>query len=157
MKTLILFMISVLLTTSVYAQETFGNRRQTQEQFDGIRLGARERERIRAMKDIVRGVDGKTLEQTIRDIENADDPQLELQIKEAIAKTYADIVLQEKVVDQKQKEWLYSMITINMAYLQFGGSGDDSGNGLHRLIRNKLRDYLPPEVWTRPGFLQTIE
>jgi len=157
MKIFILFMISFLLTPSVYAQETFGDTERIEEGPDWASLDSRDMERIRALKDLIRDVDRKSLAQTIHEIENADDPRLELQKQEAIAKTYADIVLQEKVVDQRQKEWLHSMITINMAYLQFGGSGDDSGNGLHRLIRNKLRDYLPPEVLTHPGFLQTID
>ncbi|HSA31962.1 MAG TPA: hypothetical protein P5160_09240 [Candidatus Omnitrophota bacterium] len=120
-------------------------------------LTAQERERIAAFKELVRDVDTKSLQQTVREIESAEYPRIEFYMQEAIARTYADIVLQEKVVDQKQKEWLLSMVMINMASLQFGSSKDQSGNDLNRLIRRKLKSYMPPEILTHPGFLQVLE
>ncbi len=146
MKKILLLIVFCCLVVPVWAQPA------------GTRLTGEDTEqRVRVFKELIRDVDAKSLQQTIREIEGAEYPQIELLMQEAIAKTYADIVLQEKVVDQKQKEWLYSMVTINMAYLQFGGGQDDSGNALNSLTRRKLKEYLPAEVLTHPGFLQKVE
>ena len=76
-----------------------------------------------------------------------------------MAKTYADIVREINVEGQKKKEWLYSMVCLNMAYLQFGGSQGKSGSTteLNRLIRQKLKKYLPPELLKQPGFAYSLE
>ena len=76
-----------------------------------------------------------------------------------MAKTYADIVREVNVEGKKKKEWLYSMVCLNMAYLQFGGSQGKSGSTteLNRLIRRKLKGYLPPNALKRDGFFYSLE
>jgi hypothetical protein len=163
MRIQILLMIFLFLAPSVHAQETFGKEAASQteprirEDQGRGRLMKEDLERVRTFKELIRDVDVKSLEQTIHEIEIASYPELELQMREAIAKTYADIVREQKGIDQAQKEWLYSMVTINMAYLQFGGKQDDSGTALNMIIRKKLREYLPSDVFTHPGFLQKLE
>lgn len=114
-------------------------------------------DRVKALKALIRDVDTKPARQTMEEIEESQDPELDLVMREAMAKTYADIVRDEKVLDQKKKEWLYSMVGINMAYLQFGGQQDSSANGLNRLIRQKLKDYLPSGALEQLQAQQYIE
>ncbi len=159
----IFLLVFLLLAPFAHAQDALEGRAAVRPSSESGRvdlrgpLTAQERERIAAFKGLLRDVDTKSLQQTVREIESADYPRIEFYMQEAIAKTYADIVLQEKVVDQKQKEWLLSMVMINMASLQFGSSKDQSGNDLNRLIRRKLKSYMPPEILTHPGFLQVLE
>ncbi len=163
MRTRIALVIFLFLVSSAHAQETFEQERSVREESwrrqsqAGSGLTEQDMERVKAFKALVRDVDMKSLQQTIREIESADYPQLELQMKEAMAKTYADIVLEQTVVEQKQKEWLYSMVTMNMAYLQFGADQGDSGTVLNRMILRKLKRYLPSDILNHPGFLQRVE
>jgi hypothetical protein len=120
--------------------------------YSGVGLNEQEIERVRAFKQLIQEVDKKSLQQTIDDLEETGNPLLNLQIKEAMAKTYADIVREQNVTDPEQKEWLYSMVAMNMAYLQFGAMQDASDNGLNSLIRRKLKQYLPTSIFTQPGF-----
>lgn len=133
--------IFLFLTTSVHA------------------FTAEELQRLAAAKQLLYGVDTKSLRQTIDELQKTRHPAINLQIKEAVARTYADIVKEENVSGQKRKEWLYSMVCLNMAYLQFGGSVGDTGGttALNRLIRRKLKAYLPLNAYNRPGFLYSLE
>ena len=76
-----------------------------------------------------------------------------------MAKTYTDIVREINVKGQKKKEWLYSMVCLNMAYLQFGGSQGKYGSTteLNRLIRKKLKEYLPGDVFKQSGYLHSLQ
>lgn len=116
-------------------------------------------ERVKAVKAFLYGIDTKSLRETIDELEKTRHPQINLQIREAMAKTYTDIVREINVKGQKKKEWLYSMVCLNMAYLQFGGSQGKSGSTteLNRLIRQKLKKYLPPNVLKQPGFFYSLE
>jgi hypothetical protein len=51
------------------------------------------------------------------------------------------------------------MVCLNMAYLQFGGSQGKYGSTteLNRLIRQKLKAYLPSDVLKQPGFIYSLE
>ena len=119
----------------------------------------RDIERVRVLKEILYGIDTKSLRETIEELEKTRHSQINLQMREAMAKTYADIVREINVEGQKKKEWLYSMVCLNMAYLQFGGSQGKSGSTteLNRLIRRKLKEYLPPNALKRDGFFYSLE
>ncbi len=123
------------------------------------RLTVQQVERLEAVNKLLRGVDGKSLPQMISELEKSDNPQMTLAVKEAIAKAYIDIVSEVKVEGQKKKEWLYSMVCLNMAYLQFGGDVGKSGSttSLNRLIRQKLKKYLPQEILKEKGFSHSLE
>jgi hypothetical protein len=116
-------------------------------------------ERVKAVKALLYGVDTKSLRETIDELEKTRHPRINLQIREAMAKAYTDIVREINVNGQKKKEWLYSMVCLNMAYLQFGGGHGTHGSAgsLNRFIRQKLRKYLPPDALKQPGFLYSLE
>ena len=117
-------------------------------------LTSLEIERLGKAKKVLFEVDGKSLKQSIAELERSTNPRMGLAIKEAMAKTYADIVSQEKVQDLHKKKWLYSMVALNMAYLQFEGNKDSAGHvqNLNKLIRYKLKSYLPADIFNQPGF-----
>ena len=112
-------------------------------------------ERVKAVKDLLCEVDTKPLGQTIHDLEKTGHPLLNLQIREAMAKTYADIVKEHGVEGKNKKEWLYSMVTLNMAYLQFGGT--QSPEPLNRMICRKLKENLPSDFINSPSFHYSLE
>jgi hypothetical protein len=123
-----------------------------------ISLSTQDIERVKAVKVLLGGVDKKTVPETIHDLEKARRPMIDLELMEAMARAYTDIVSQIDVQGQKKKEWLYSMVCLNMAYLQFGGSQGKSGTTteLNRLIRQKLIKYLPPNALKQPGFVYSL-
>lgn len=140
--------ILIFLTSSAQAQSIYSGRP----------LTVQEVQRVKAVKALLDGVDTKSLQETIRELERSRHPQINLQMQEAMAKTFTDIVRDINVEGQKKKEWLYSMICLNMAYLQFGGSQGKAGSTteLNRLIRQKLKQYLPPNVSKQTGFLYSL-
>jgi hypothetical protein len=121
-------------------------------------LSESELERVKAYKHLIKEIDPKSLNESITELEKSRYPQVQLQMKEAIAHAYVDIVQEQDVQGQKKKEWLYSMITLNMAYLQFMGreQGPTNAEPLNKLIRMKLRKYLSDEIWQKPGFKQSL-
>ena len=121
-------------------------------------LTLEEQERLSVCKDLLAGVDRKSFEKSLRDLEQSPSPQENLGILEAIAQTYSDIVQEQKVVGQDKKAWLYNMITLNMAYLQLAGidAKQSEDSPLDKLIRRKLRKHLsltirPPQCFLFPG------
>ncbi len=123
-------------------------------------LTASQIQRVKALKALLYGIDGKSLQETIDELEKTRHPQINLGIREAMAKAYTDIVGEINVEGQKKKEWLYSMVCLNMAYLQFGGrpmGTPGSTTELNRLIRQKLKEYLPPNVLKQAGFFHSLE
>ena len=147
-RQIIPFFIFLFLLTSAYADE--GYRR-------GLTLD--EIERVRVVKETLHEVDREPLQKTVRELETTRHPQINIAMKESMARTYTDIIKEENVEGQKKKEWLYSMICLNMAYLQFGGSKGKYGSTteLNRLIRQKLIEHLPPDILKQPGFLYSLE
>jgi hypothetical protein len=115
--------------------------------------------RVKVVKELLEEVDTKSLYATIHEIEHTRHPLFDLEMKEAMARAYTDIVKEINVEGQKKKEWLYSMICLNMAYLQFGGSQGKPGSTteLNRLIRQKLKAYLPANIFNQPGFIYSLE
>lgn len=123
------------------------------------RLSKAQIERVKACKTILREVDDKPLQSIINDLENRPYPEENLQILEAVAGTYEEIVREQNLTDLAQKERLHGMIRLNMAYLQFGGSEDTVGgaSGLNYWICRKLKAHLPAAIWNHPGIFHSIE
>lgn len=121
-------------------------------------LTGQEIQRVKAVKQVLSGVDGKSLQQTIDELGKTRYPHLNLIMREAMARTYVDIVRDNNVVEQKKKAWLYSMVCLNMAYVQFAGfqGSRTSATALNRLIRRKLREYLPADILKQPGFFYSL-
>ena len=108
-------------------------------------LTADEMGRLRSCKRLLGGVDTKSFEQSLFDLKHSSFPHENLQILEAMTKTYTEIVQEQNVVGQKKKEWLYSMVALNMAYLQLAGinATQSQDSPLDKLIRWKLKEHLP--------------
>ena len=140
--------IFIFLTACAHAEGSYSTRH----------LTAQEIERVKAVKELLYGVDTKSLQETIQELEKSRHPWVNLEMKEAMAKAYTDIVRDINVEGQKKKEWLYSMVCLNMAYLQFGGSKGKPGSTteLNRLIRQKLIQYLPSNTLNQPGFIESL-
>jgi hypothetical protein len=148
-KRFFLGIIFIFIAASAHAQESYNTGHLTEGEI----------QRLKAVKVLLYGVDKKSLQATIEEVEKARDPQISLQMKEAMARAYTDIVKEINVQGQQKKEWLYSMVCLNMAYLQFGGSQGKYGSTteLNRLIRRKLTEYLPPNALKQPGFVYSLE
>ena len=141
--------IFLFLATSAYAEGSYSSKH----------LTAQEIERVRVVKGLLSGIDTKPLRETIAELEKTRHPEISLEMKEAMAKAFTDIVRDINVEGQKKKEWLYSMVCLNMAYLQFGGAQGKYGSTteLNRLIRQKLKEYLPPNALKQSGFFYSLE
>ena len=129
-RNFLFLIVFMFLTTSVFAQENYRAKY----------LTADEIQRVKAVKELLDGVDMKSTQGTIHELERSRNPEFSLQMKEAMAKAFVDIVKEENVEGRKKKKWLYSMVCLNMAYFQFGGAQGKSGSTteLNRLIRQKL-------------------
>jgi len=140
----------MFLTTSAHAQTYYGNNRH---------LTASEIERVKALKELLEGVDTQPLWKTIHELEKTRHPEINLEMKEAMAHAYVDIAKEFGIEEQKKKEWLYSMVCLNMAYLQFGGvkGAPGSTTELNRLIRQKLIKYLPSNAFNQAGFIYSLD
>lgn len=122
------------------------------------RLTSAQIERLKASRQLLADVDDRSLEASLAGLERSDFPEENLQILEAIARTYTDIVKEQNVIEQKNKAWLYSMITLNAAYLQLGGiqAGQSGDTALNKLIRAKLKKYLSPELQQNQEIFQPL-
>lgn len=148
MKQLLVFIYCALIALSAYASP----------KTTPMHLANQEVQRVKVLKQVLHEVENKTVEQMVSDLEKTSHPRMNLIIKEAMARTYADIVQEQNVQRQSQKEWIYSMVALNMAYFQFGGNQDSAGGvkNLNKLIRSKLKLYLPPDISKQPGFLTSL-
>lgn len=143
-RQLLIVMVVFVFLPSVYAQE---------------RLTGQDILRVKAYKHMIRDIDDKSLQHTLDELEKAEYPEVALALKEAMAKAYVDIVREQNVQELKKKQWLYSMVNLNMAYLQFVGLKPTSRNTdpLNKLIRQRLKTYLSPHIINQPGFHCSIE
>jgi hypothetical protein len=124
----------------------------------GHELTENQLSRVKECKRLLGSVDKKSFDETVAKLEGSDSVDGNLLIMEAVAKTYADIVRSKDLQDQKKKEWLYSMVLLNMAYFQLSGGVDDKNeNVLNLLIRQKLKGYLPKELFSDPKLFHSIE
>lgn len=122
-------------------------------------LSVEEMRRLRLVWRLLDGVETESWQQTIVSLERSPHPGVRLQMKEAIAKTYTDIVKEENVLQAAKKRWLYSMVCLNMAYLQFAGQEGfcERTTALNKWIRLKLKRYLPVNIYRQPGFFYSLK
>jgi len=155
---LIIFFFLAVPSLEIQAQSVYGQN-PVFKNFTSRHLTEQEIQRVKAVKQLLHGIDSKSLQQTIDDLGKTHYPQVNLEIREAMAKTYADLVKEYNVVGQKKKDWLYSMVCLNMAYIQFGGGQGNSANStsLNRLIYRKLKEYLPLHALKQHGLLYSLE
>lgn len=153
----IIFCVIVFSFSSLAAADQAGGGRDRSE--DSGYLTPQQIERVQACKRLLREVDFKSLPMTIAELEHTSYPEENLQVMEAVAMTYADIVKEHSVDDDENKKWLHGMIMLNMAYLQLGGDQYAVGGNapLNRLIGRKLKEHLPPDLLNHPGLFHPLE
>lgn len=122
-------------------------------------LSTGQMDRVQACRRLLGGANERTAAQISADLTRSAFPEENLQILEAEARTFAELVLEQGVTDPAQKEWLYNMIALNMAYLQFGGinikQSDDKV--LNKMIRRKLREHLPAALQENKKFFELVD
>lgn len=138
MKKMFVFMFLLLSAVPAFAQ-----------------LTSQQWERVKVCHRLLEGAQTKSVQEMSSDLEQSSSPEKHLQILEAVALTYSEIVQEQKIEEKDRKEWLHSMISLNMGYLQLGGSG--SGDPVHRMIQRKLKDHLSPQLLKDPELFQSLE
>jgi hypothetical protein len=114
-------------------------------------------QRINRVRTLLADVDTRSTQQLISDLKASSSPEGQLQILEAVAQTYQEMVEQYEVATPSQKKWLHSMILLNVAYFQFGGAPDDENTTeLNIAIRRKLNNYLPEKLRKDPRLFYSL-
>lgn len=115
-------------------------------------------ERLKDCQRILQDVEKRPLLRLASDLEKSVYPEGSLQIMEAMAATYEEIAREQKIERQKDKERLYSLVELNMAYFQLGGlHAGTSSDPVYRLIGYKLKKHLPPELLTNSKLFHSLE
>ena len=114
-------------------------------------------ERVKAAKQLLDAADPRTVKEIIEELSQTRFTEGNLQILEAVAQTYRDMLLEYPQAAQGKKEWLHSIIRLNMAYFQFGGSSEQNDSGLNITIRRKLKKYLSPKLLSDPNLFYSLE
>ena len=113
----------------------------------GERITERHFQRIKQAKSILDQLEPRSIGQIADELNQTDHPQSHLQIYEAVAATYMELVDQQDIRDEEQRKELYNQIRLNVAFIQFGGDfGSSSGTKLDRWIRRRLKNHLPREI-----------
>lgn len=122
-------------------------------------LGQEDMHRLKSVVGILQEADHKVLSQVMREVEKSPFPKTSLFMKEATAHTYASLIAEQNVQSQSKKEWLLSVIQLNLAYLQFVGTSHKAkaDSELNALIRRKLKKFLPADIDNQPGFIQSVD
>ena len=124
---------------------------------DAASLSQAQMERVKAAKQLLGAADPRAVEEIADEFSKTRLTEGNLQIFEAVAQTYRDMLLEYPQAAQGKKEWLHSMILLNMAYFQFGGSSEENDSGLNITIRRKLKKYLSPELLADPNLFYSLE
>ena len=147
MKKFLPLLIFFLLASFVYAE---GKHRH---------LNPQDIDRVKLCQKILLGIDERSLDQMINDLESSQYPQANLIMLEAMARAYTDVANDLKIVEKDSQKRLLNKVKLNMAYLQLNNF-DKSSNGsepLSRLIVHKLKQHLPPDPAIQPGFGYSLE
>ena len=103
--------------------------------------------RVAQARQLLEEVDLRSAREIIDEFNRTPAPQANLQIYEAVAATYADLVKRKEVTDAASKKQLYNQIRLNVAYLQFGGDPEsENSRKLDLWIRQTLFRHLPREL-----------
>lgn len=121
-------------------------------------LTQKDLQRIIRAKALMMDAEKRSADEIRSEFEESGYPQQQLQIYEAIAKTFRDIVADYKENTAEARVRLLDKIRMNMAYFQFGGSKSEKegGSELNRLIQRKLKEYLPKDIWDDPNVFHSL-
>lgn len=114
-------------------------------------------ERVAEARTLLEEVDLRSAQEIIDEFNRTPAPQANLQIYEAVAATYAELVKRKEVTGAASKKNLYNQIRLNVAYLQFGGDPDsESSRKLDLWIRQTLVRHLPRELMDDPAVFHSL-
>ncbi|MCK5014971.1 MAG: hypothetical protein KAS66_14255 [Candidatus Omnitrophica bacterium] len=115
--------------------------------------------RLIKAKALLMDTEDRSADDLIKEFEKTGLPHEHLDIYEAIAATFRDITTEYGENSPQSRERLLGKIRMNMAYFQLGGPDTDQpGDGeLNRLIRRKLKKYLPKDIWDNPELFHSLE
>lgn len=122
-------------------------------------LTAEQTRRLQVCERLLDGVDKHGFKEKVRDLDNTRFPEENIKLIEAVAQTYAEIAQEQGIEKPETKEWLYSMVELNMGYLQLGGSklNQVRDTALNKLIRRKLKERLPAELLANEEIFYTLD
>ena len=122
-------------------------------------LSALQMNRLAHAKELLGAVDTRAVEMIAAEIAKSPAAEGALQIFEAVARVYADLVDEYELTDYEARERLLERIRMNMAYFQLGGPDAEGPgeSGLNVLIRRRLIRHLPPELMSDPRLFHSLE
>jgi hypothetical protein len=124
----------------------------------GAGLSDQHAQRVAQARKILAEVDLRSAQDIIDAFNRTTAPEANLQIYEAVAATYDDLVRRKQVTDPASKKSLYNQIRLNVAYLQFGGDPDaENGKKLDLWIRQTLFRHLPRELMENPAIFHSLD
>ena len=124
----------------------------------GNDLSARQAERLSEARHILAEVDPRSEEAIARELLTTPYPEENLQIYEAVARTYLDLVTRKEIVDPQAKTQLFNKIRLNVAFLQFGGSpASGTGKKMDVWIRQTLVRHIPAELLGSPALFHSLQ
>lgn len=104
-------------------------------------------DRIHSAKMLIEDSEPRSVEDISMELQLTSSPEGNLQIFEAVAATYRDLVLDGNIVDDKGKKDLYDQIRMNVAFIQFGGNPNQRGaKKVNRWIRQALLKHLSKDL-----------
>ena len=122
-------------------------------------LSAGQLQRINTAKSLLGATDDRTLAATISELEKSPSTEGALEIYEAIAETYGELVKKHGLTDKKAQERLLDKIRMNMAYFQLGGPDVErvSDSSLNIVIRRLLKKHLPAQLFSDRRFFKSLD
>ena len=103
--------------------------------------------RIQNARALVADHDRRSVADISRQLHATSSAEGNLQIYEAVAATYRDLVASGKITGEIGKKNLYDQIRMNVAFIQFGGDPNYRGGAkINRWIRQTLLNYLPKSL-----------
>lgn len=118
-------------------------------------------QRLNEAKAILADAEARSLDAIADEFIRTGFPADHLQIYEVIALTFQDIMrghgAEVKGLDGRRR--LLEKIKMNLAYFQLGGPDVEAQeeNELNILIRRKLKNYMPKELWTNPKLFHSLD
>ena len=115
--------------------------------------------RLTEARALLMDTEKRSRDEIIKEFDETGLPREHLEIYEAIAATFRDITNKYGENSPQSREQLLEKIRMNMAYFQLGGPDTEQpgGSELNRLIRRKLKQYLPEKIWDNPKLFHSLE
>ncbi len=122
-------------------------------------LSARQLARVEAAQKMLGAADDRALSTTIDTIEKSPWNEGALEIFEAVAATYNELVRKYQLTDKKAQERLLDKVRMNMAYFQLGGQDVErsSGDNLNIVIRRLLKTHLSAQLRSDRRFFKSLD